>query len=101
MDRKCARDVPGAIVGSINLSPGSFDGRRELAIETDAHHVVQRLNEAAQTDRTNSHKLDLSDEGLLKDLRKRSETAGGADLLVLKGDAKEAGEGKPEDAAAD
>jgi cardiolipin synthase A/B len=39
-----------AIVGSINLSPGSFDGRRELAIETDAHHIVRRLNEAAQAD---------------------------------------------------
>jgi phosphatidylserine/phosphatidylglycerophosphate/cardiolipin synthase-like enzyme len=73
-----------AIVGSINLSPGSFDGRRELAIETDAHHVVRRLNEAAQTDWKNSHKLDLTDAGLLKDLAKRTETADGADLLVLR-----------------
>jgi cardiolipin synthase A/B len=77
-------DERRAIVGSINLSPGSFDGRRELAIETDAHHVVKRLYEAAQTDWSNSHKLDLTDEGLLKDLAKRSETADGADLLVLK-----------------
>jgi cardiolipin synthase A/B len=74
-----------AIVGSINLSPGSFDGRRELAVETDAHHVVKRLSKAAQTDWANSHKLDLTDTGLLKDLSKRSETADGADLLVLKG----------------
>ena len=29
-------DEKRAIVGSINLSPGSFDARRELAIETDA-----------------------------------------------------------------
>jgi cardiolipin synthase len=86
-----------AIVGSINLSPGSFDGRRELAIETDAHHVVRRLNEAAQTDWTNSHKLDLSDAGLLKDLRKRSETAAGADLLALKGGSKAAGKRSSED----
>ena len=36
-------DDKRAIVGSINLAPGSFDARRELAIETDAHHVVNRL----------------------------------------------------------
>jgi hypothetical protein len=34
---------------------------------------------------TNSHKLDFTDAGLLKDLVRRSETADGADLLVLKG----------------
>jgi phosphatidylserine/phosphatidylglycerophosphate/cardiolipin synthase-like enzyme len=77
-------DEKRAIVGSINLSPGSFDGRRELAIETDAHHVVKRLNEAAQTDWGNSHKLDLTDEGLLHDLGKRSETSDGAQLLAVK-----------------
>jgi cardiolipin synthase A/B len=77
-------DEKRAIVGSINLSPGSFDGRRELAIETDSHHVVRRLNEAAQTDWANSQKLDLTDAGLLRDLKKRSETADGAELLVLK-----------------
>ncbi len=86
-----------AIVGSINLSPGSFDGRRELAIETDAHHVVKRLNEAAQTDWANSHELDLTDAGLLKDLGKRSETADGAELLVVKGGSKKAGKPKSED----
>jgi phosphatidylserine/phosphatidylglycerophosphate/cardiolipin synthase-like enzyme len=90
-----------AIVGSINLSPGSFDGRRELAVETDAHHVVKRLGEAAQTDWTNSHKLDLTDAGLLKDLAKRSETAEGADLLVLKGGGKQAAKGKSEDDGTD
>jgi cardiolipin synthase A/B len=90
-----------AIVGSINLSPGSFDGRRELAIETDGHHVVRRLNEAAQTDWKNSHKLDLTDAGLLKDLAKRAETAAGADLLVLKGDQKGASKRKPGDDGTD
>jgi cardiolipin synthase A/B len=90
-----------AIVGSINLSPGSFDGRRELAIETDAHHVVKRLNEAAQTDWTNSHKLDLTDAGLIKDLGKRSETADSAELLAVKGGSKEAGKPKSEDGVAD
>jgi cardiolipin synthase len=83
-----------AIVGSINLSPGSFDGRRELAIETDAHHVVNRLNKAAQQDWGNSHKLDLTDEGLLKDLSKRSETADGAELLVVKAGGKDANKPK-------
>ncbi len=77
-------DEGRAIVGSINLSPGSFDGRRELAIETDSHHVVKRLNDAAQTDWANSHKLDLTDAGLLRDLGKRSETAHGAQLLGVK-----------------
>jgi cardiolipin synthase A/B len=83
-------DDKRAIVGSINLSPGSFDGRRELAIETDAHHVVKRLNEAAQQDWGNSEKLDLTDAGLLHDLSKRSETADGAQLLVVKAGGKDA-----------
>jgi cardiolipin synthase len=81
-------DDARAIVGSINLSPGSFDGRRELAIETDAHHVVKRLYETAQTDWSNSKKIDLTDEGLLHDLDKRAETAGGAELLVVKAGGK-------------
>jgi cardiolipin synthase A/B len=83
-------DDKRAVVGSINLSPGSFDGRRELAIETDAHHVVKRLYETAQTDWENSHKLDLTDAGLLHDLSKRSETEGGAELLVVKAGGKDA-----------
>jgi cardiolipin synthase len=83
-------DDERAIVGSINLSPGSFDGRRELAIETDARHVVKRLNKAAQTDWSNSSKLDLTDAGLLHDLSKRAETAGGAELLAVKSGGKDA-----------
>jgi cardiolipin synthase A/B len=81
-------DDKRAVVGSINLSPGSFDGRRELAIETDAHHVVKRLYETAQTDWANSKKIDLTDEGLLHDLSKRAETEGGAELLVVKAGGK-------------
>ncbi len=38
-------DGERAIVGSINLAPGSFDSRRELAIEVDDKHVVDRLHE--------------------------------------------------------
>jgi cardiolipin synthase len=64
-------DGDRAIVGSINLAPGSFDSRRELAIETDHKHAVERLEATAHRDWEASHKLDLSDEGLIKDLEKR------------------------------
>ncbi|OFJ54448.1 phospholipase D-like domain-containing protein [Mycolicibacterium grossiae] len=64
-------DHERAIVGSINLSPGSFDHRRELAIEFSDHHVLERLNEVARHDWKNSARLDLSDAGLLADLARR------------------------------
>jgi cardiolipin synthase A/B len=60
-----------AIVGSINLSPGSFDDRRELAIETSSNHVVRRLVEIARHDWEHSRKLPLSDEAVLADLEGR------------------------------
>jgi len=63
-------DEERAIVGSINLTPGSFDDRRELAIETDAHHVVKRLVETSHHDWKHSRKLDLSDEAVQADLEK-------------------------------
>ena len=78
-------DGERAIIGSINLAPGSFDSRRELAIEVDDHHVVKRLREIAEHDWEHSHALDLSDEGLLADLAKRGEAKAGAAKLVLKG----------------
>jgi len=78
-------DGKRSIVGSINLTPGSFDGRRELAIETDAHHVVHRLDRTAQHDWKHSELLDLSDEGLLADLEKRHAAGAGAEKLVLAG----------------
>ena len=74
-------DSKRAIVGSINLAPGSFDARRELAIETDNPHAVERLEKTALDDWDLSHKLDLSDAGLLADLAKRG--GEGADKLVL------------------
>ncbi|CAN5518179.1 hypothetical protein BH09PSE5_BH09PSE5_22590 [soil metagenome] len=64
-------DSKRAIVGSINLAPGSFDGRRELAIETDHHHTVKRLEETARNDWAASEHIDLSDAGLMHDLHKR------------------------------
>jgi cardiolipin synthase A/B len=78
-------DDERAIVGSINFSPGSFDSRRELAIEVDDHHVVKALRRIAEHDWVNSHKLDLTDEGLLADLAKRG--GEGAEKLALKGKA--------------
>jgi cardiolipin synthase A/B len=70
-----------AIVGSINLAPGSFDDRRELAIEVNDMDIVERLQQIAHHDWKNSHPLDLSDAGLLEDLQNRVE--GGAETLVL------------------
>jgi cardiolipin synthase A/B len=61
-------DEERAIVGSINLSPGSFDDRRELAIETSVRSVVKRLVETAEHDWKHSRKLPLSDEAVLASL---------------------------------
>jgi cardiolipin synthase A/B len=68
-------DGVAAIVGSINLAPGSLDGRRELAIEVREDEVVERLETIAHHDWKHSHPLDLSDEGLLADLEDRAEDA--------------------------
>ena len=57
-----------AIIGSINLAPGSFDDRRELAIEVHDDEIVERLHQVARHDWENSHPLDLSDEGLFANL---------------------------------
>ena len=65
-------DSERAIIGSINIAPGSFDSRRELAIETHDHKAVKRLEKVAQHDWDRSHKLDLSDAALLADLKKRA-----------------------------
>jgi len=77
-------DEERAIIGSINLAPGSFDERRELAIETDAPEVIARLKEVTRRDWENSSMLDLSDEGVLADLAKRHQEHKGAKQLALK-----------------
>ena len=64
-------DHDRAIVGSINFAPGSFDHRRELAIEVTDHAVTRRLDEVAHHDWKHSAPMDLSDEGLLADLTGR------------------------------
>jgi len=80
-------DGERAIVGSINISPGSFDHRRELAIEVDDDHIIKRLNHVAHHDWEHSHPLDLTDEGLMADLEERDPDV--AELLAL-----DAGKGK-------
>ena len=75
-----------AIVGSINLTPGSFDHRRELAIEVHDAAVIERLQKIAHFDWENSHTLDLSDKGLFDDLENYG--LDGADKLVLDEDEK-------------
>ena len=74
------REVDGTddsahVVGSINLSPGSFDSRRECAIEVRDEDVVDRLHEVTHADWKNSHPLDLSDEGLLAELEDYDQSA--------------------------
>ena len=74
-------DGSRAIVGSINLAPGSFDDRRELAIEVHDEDIVERLQQIAHEDWSNSHPLDLTDEGLITDLEEKGE--GGDENLGL------------------
>jgi len=64
-----------SIIGSINLAPGSFDSRRECAIEVRDEDVVSRLHEVTHTDWKNSVPLDLTDEGLMAELEDYDENA--------------------------
>ncbi|MGB5207226.1 MAG: phospholipase D-like domain-containing protein, partial [Azonexus sp.] len=68
-------DGARALIGSINLAPGSFDSRRELAIVVHDDAVVKRLQEFVHHDWAQSHSLDLSDEGLLADLADEEDEA--------------------------
>jgi cardiolipin synthase len=61
-------DDARAIIGSINLAPGSFDSRRELAIEVRDEPIIHRIRKVLNQDWENSHPLDLSDEGLFAEL---------------------------------
>jgi cardiolipin synthase A/B len=63
-------DDKRAIIGSINLAPGSFDSRRELAIEVKDKGLIKRIRKIAKHDWKHSHPLDLTDEGLLAELKK-------------------------------
>jgi cardiolipin synthase len=61
-------DDSRAIIGSINFAPGSFDSRRELAIQVDDPHIIHRIKKTLEHDWENSHPLDLSDAALLEEL---------------------------------
>jgi cardiolipin synthase A/B len=78
-------DQRRAIVGSINLTPGSFDSRRELAIEVTDDSVIERLRNIVHDDWKKSHPLDLSDDGLRRDLEDRRSVEG----LALSSDRQE------------
>jgi phosphatidylserine/phosphatidylglycerophosphate/cardiolipin synthase-like enzyme len=65
-------DESRVIVGSINLAPGSFDSRRELAIEVTDDDVVKRMMKVVRHDWKHSHPLDLTDEGLLAELERHN-----------------------------
>lgn len=62
-----------AIIGSINIAPGSFDSRRELAIEVRDDDIVDRLHTVLHHDWENSRPMDLTDDGLLAELEEYDE----------------------------
>ena len=68
-------DGVAALVGSINLAPGSLDERRELAIDVRDDAVVEQLQNIVHHDWKHSHPLDLSEQGLLADLEDRADAA--------------------------
>lgn len=79
-------DHSRAVVGSINLTPGSFDSRRELAIEVYAANVVERLTRVAHHDWKHSHPLDLTDAGLMAELEEHH--VDGSEELALRAEPK-------------
>jgi cardiolipin synthase len=76
-------DGKRAIVGSINLAPGSFNDRRELAIEVEDRHIISGLEKVAHHDWKHSKAMDLTDEGIFTDLESHG---GGSERLVLRMD---------------
>jgi phosphatidylserine/phosphatidylglycerophosphate/cardiolipin synthase-like enzyme len=74
-------DGARAIIGSINLAPGSFDSRRELAIEVHDDSIASRIHEVVHRDWENSKPIDLTDDGLLADLEEVDENVA-ADLAL-------------------
>jgi phosphatidylserine/phosphatidylglycerophosphate/cardiolipin synthase-like enzyme len=81
-------DGLAAIVGSIALTTGSFDERRELAIEVRDDEVVERLHDVAERDWENSKRIDLSDEGLIAEFKDRKEETEALEELALEGGGK-------------
>jgi phosphatidylserine/phosphatidylglycerophosphate/cardiolipin synthase-like enzyme len=61
-------DGERAIIGSMNLAPGTFDSRRELGIEVHDDHILRRLTKVFDHDWEHSHPMDLSEEAVEADL---------------------------------
>jgi cardiolipin synthase len=79
-------DKKRVIVGSINLAPGSFDSRRELAIDVSDKHIVKRMIKVVHHDWKHSDPLDLTDKGLFAELERHNIDA--EDELAIKGKGK-------------
>ena len=86
-------DGKRAIVGSINLAPGSFDERRELAIEVSDDHIVKRLDRTFRQDWDHSRRIDLSDQGIIKEMESHGRQDYGS--LALEPEIKKTDPGKP------
>ncbi len=69
-------DKSRAVVGSINLTTSSFDGRRELAIQSSDRDIVDRLAKVIREDWRSSHEIDLSDRAVLSDLERHPKNGG-------------------------
>ena len=67
-------DDSHAIIGSINLAPGSFDSRRELAIQVDDPHIIHRIKKTLEDDWKARHSI--LRQGLLAELRTTTSVAG-------------------------
>jgi cardiolipin synthase A/B len=79
-------DGKQGIVGSMNIAPGSFDERRELGIEVTDERIVKTLKRTFDRDWENSHQLDLSDEGILKEMSEHGHSNLGSLALDSKED---------------
>ena len=84
-------DKSHAIIGSMNLSSGSFDKRRELAIRLNAPAVLTRLIQTVHGDWENSHPIDLTDRGLRQDLESHPKRGGLERVTSMTAGASESG----------
>jgi cardiolipin synthase len=65
-------DKKRALLSSFNIYPKCFNERRELGIKFEDRDLVKRLVEVFESDWEQSKRIDLSDEGINKDLEKHA-----------------------------
>ncbi|NBZ94953.1 MAG: phospholipase [Proteobacteria bacterium] len=65
-------DKKRALLSSFNIYPKCFNERRELGIKFEDRDLVKRLVEVFESDWEQSKRIDLSDEGIAKDLEKHA-----------------------------